>query len=209
MNSFWSYFFGTIHSPRSTFTRLLSDSRQLLHGLKSVLLMGILYTLTTAAYAVVGAIPLISPVIGIPAEDYYFRELFFQIPVFVLGWLLASGLALLISKLFNGGGTYQSHLAALGFALNIPWYITWLVDTVIAILYILHFLTPQKWADMIARGGIWQVFTYSYPLIALIWLFLLVALALKIVEKLRWWQVIINSAVTVLCLQALMTIIIR
>ncbi len=209
MNSFWSYFFGTFHSPHSTFTRLLSDPRQLSHGMKSVLLMGILYTLTTLGYAVVGATPLMPPVIGIPAQDYYFRELFFQIPVYILGWLLASALALLLGKLFRGNGTLKTHLAVLGFALNIPWYITWLADTVIAILYLLHILTPQEWADMIARGGIWQAFTYVYPLVSLIWLFFLAAVALKVVEKIRWWQVIINSVVTVLSLQALMTIFIR
>ncbi len=209
MNSFWSYFFGTIYSPRRTFTRLLSDPRQFSHGMKSVLLMGILYTITTIGYAVVGAIPLMPPIIGIPAPDYYFWEIFFQIPVFVLDWLLASGLALLFSKLFRGGGTLKTHLAVLGFALNIPWYITWLADTVIVILYLLHILTPQEWADMIARGGIWQAFTYSYPLISMIWLFFLVAIALKVVEKLQWRKVIINSAVTVLVLQVLMTVFIR
>lgn len=209
MNSFWSYFFGTFHSPRSTFTRLLSDPRQLSHGMKSVLLLGILYTLTTIGYSVVGAIPLMPPIIGIPTRDYYFWEMFFQIPVFVLGWLLASGLALLFSRFFKGSVTLKTHLAVLGFALNIPWYITWLADTVIVIFYLLHILTPQEWADMIAHGGIWQAFTYSYPLVSLIWLFFLVVVALKIVEKLRWWQVIINSVITVIFLQAIMTIFIR
>jgi hypothetical protein len=177
--------------------------------MKSVLLMGILYTLTTIGYAVVGAIPLMPPVIGIPAQNYYVCEVFFQIPVFVLGWLLASGLALFINKLFKGGSTFKVHLAVLGFALNIPWYITWLVDTAIALMYLLHILTKQEWAALIARGGIWQVFTYSYPLVALIWLFILVTVALKVVEKLRWWQILINSVITVLSLQALMTIFIR
>ncbi len=209
MNSFWSYFLGTFHSPRSTFTRLLSDPRQLSLGLKSVLLMGILYTLTTIGYAVAGVAPMMPPIIGIPAENYYEYEVFFQIPIFILGWLAASALALLAGRLFRGDGTYKAHLAVLGFALNIPWYITWIVDTVIAILYLLHILTPQEWADMIARGGVWQAFTYSYPLIALVWLFILVAMALKIVEKLRWWKVIINSIVSVIALQVLMTIFIR
>lgn len=209
MNSFWSYFFGTFHSPRSTFTRLLSDPRQLSHGFRSVLLMGILYTITTIGYAVIRATPLMPPVIGIQAGEYYFRETFFLIPLFVFGWLSASALALLVSILFKRSGTYKAHLAVLGFALNIPWYITWLADTVIAILYHLHILTPQKWAEMIARGGTWQAFTYSYPLISLLWLFFLVAVALKIVENPRWWQVIINSVVTVIFLQVLMTIFIR
>jgi hypothetical protein len=177
--------------------------------MKSVLLMGILYTLTTIGYVVVGAIPLMQPVIGIPAQNYYICEVFFQIPIFVLGWLLASGLALFISKLFKGSSTFKAHLAILGFALNIPWYITWLVDTVIALLYLFHILTQKEWAAMIGRGGIWQAFTYIYPLIALIWLFILIAKALKVVEKLQWWQILINSVITVLSLQSLMIIFIR
>jgi len=171
--------------------------------------MGILYTVTTAGYAIAGAIPLMPPLIGIPARDYYFWELFFQIPLFVVGWFLASGLALLFSRLFRGSGTLREHLSVLGFALNIPWYITWFVDTIIVVLYLLHILTPQEWADLVARGGTWQIFTYCYPFVALVWLFFLVAVALRIVEKLRWWQVIINCAVTVVYLQTLMTIFIR
>jgi len=177
--------------------------------MKSVLLMGILYTLTTIVYAVVRATPIMPPVIGIPAEKYYDYEIFFIIPIFILGWLFTSGLAWILSKLFKGSGTFKAHLAVLGFALNIPWYITWLVDTIIALLYLFHILSQKEWAVMIEQGGIWQAFTYIYPLVALIWLFVLVAIALKVVEKLRWWKIITNSFIDVLCLQVLMTIIIR
>jgi hypothetical protein len=209
MNSFWSYFLGFFYKPRSTFTRLLSDPRQLSLGLKSVLLMSILYTLTTLGYVVAGASPLMPPVIGIPAKSYYLWELFFQIPVFFLGWLLASGLAQALNKLFKGNGTFQEHLAVLGFALNTPWYITWLVDTIIALLYLLHVITQEKWAAIIAHAGTWQAFNYSYPLVALIWLFFLVALALRAVQKLKWWQIVINSAISVIVLQVVMTIFVR
>ena len=209
MDSFLSYFVGTIVSPRNAFTRLLSDTKQLTIGMKSVLLMGILYTLTTIVYAVVRATPIMPPVIGIPAEKYYDYEIFFIIPIFILGWLFTSGLAWILSKLFKGSGTFKAHLAVLGFALNIPWYITWLVDTIIALLYLFHILSQKEWAVMIEQGGIWQAFTYIYPLVALIWLFVLVAIALKVVEKLRWWKIITNSFIDVLCLQVLMTIIIR
>jgi hypothetical protein len=69
--------------------------------------MGILYTETTIGYAVAGVAPLMPPVIGIPAENYYKYEVFFQIPVFVLGRLAASGLALLAGRLFRGVGKAQ------------------------------------------------------------------------------------------------------
>jgi hypothetical protein len=209
MNSFWSYFLGMFYKPRNTFSRLLSDPHQLSLGFTSVLLMGILYTLTTLGYVIAGASPLMPPVIGIPTKSYYLWELFFQIPTFLLGWLLAAGLAQTLNKLFKGSGTFRAHLAALGFALNIPWYITWLVDTVIALLYLSHVLTQDKWAAMIAQAGTWQTFNYSYPLVALIWLFFLVALALRAVQKLRWWQVVINSVSVVIILQVVMTVFIR
>ncbi len=209
MNSFWSYFLGMFYKPRSTCTRLLSDPRQLSLGFRSVLLMGILYALTTLGYVIAGASPLMPSMIGIPARSYYLWELLFLVPVFFLGWLLASGLAQALNKLFKGSGTFQAHLAVLGFALNIPWYITWLVDTVIALLYLLHMLTQEKWAAMIARAGMWRAFNYSYPLVALIWLFFLVALALRAVQRLKWWQIAANSAISVIALQVIMTIFIR
>jgi hypothetical protein len=209
MSSFWSYFWGTFYKPRVTFARLLADPHQVSLGFKSVLLTGILYTLTTLGYVSARASPLMPPVIGIPAQSYYFWELFFEIPVFILGWLLAAGLAHIFGKVFKASSTFPNQLAVLGFALNIPWYITWSVDTFIALLYLLHVLTPQEWALMVNQAGMWQTFTYSYPLVALIWLFILVAIALQSTQRLRRWQSAINSVAIVTVLQVVMTIFIR
>lgn len=209
MTSFWTYFIGTCIKPRSTFTRLLSEPRRMALALGSALLMGVLYTLTTVGNAAAGAQPLMPPLVAIPSESYYFWETFFMIPVYVVGWMLAAGIAQALGKLFGGSGNFGETLSVFGFALNIPWYITWMADSIIALLYLSGSMTQAEWKGLIEEPGLWQIATYSYPLLSLVWLFALVAIAVSVVHRLRRWQTLLITTVTVIVLQIVMLIFIR
>lgn len=96
MGRFWTYLGGTVIRPRSTFARLLTDPQRLAHGVRVVLFIGILYTLTVAGLAIARAEISAPAWIAIPAEEYYFWEIFFAMPVVILGWILAAGLVQLL-----------------------------------------------------------------------------------------------------------------
>jgi hypothetical protein len=87
---------------------LLADPHHLAYGVGVTALMGLLYTLTVIGMAIVKMEITTPPWLIIPAENYYFWQIFFAAPVFLAGWILAAGLVQLLSKPFGGAGTFSS-----------------------------------------------------------------------------------------------------
>ncbi|MGD2142952.1 MAG: hypothetical protein PVF54_00590 [Anaerolineae bacterium] len=92
MGRFWAYLGGTVIEPRGTFRRLLDDPKRLTYGVDAMGFIGVFYTLTVVGLAIVKAEIVTPPWVAIPAESYYFWEIFFAAPVFLGGWILAAGL---------------------------------------------------------------------------------------------------------------------
>jgi len=209
MGQFWSYLGGAVINPRRTFNLLLTDPKLLTYGISAVLLIGVLYTLTIIGLAVVGADISAPAWIAIPAEDYYFWEIFFAMPVYFLAWILATGLAHLMSKAFKGRGTFEGTLAVLGFALTIPSFVTWIPETIGTILFLLGVMSQAEWREIIARPGFGQVFAVAYQFIAVAWYLILFPIAIAATQKLRWWQAAIVGTLTVAIVGLVILIFIR
>ena len=209
MGQFWSYLGGTVTKPHSTFDRLLTDPKQLTHGFRAVVLIGVLYTLTVIGLAIAGADITAPAWIAIPAEDYYFWEIFFAAPVYILGWILAAGLAQLMSKVFKGSGTFEGTFAVLGFALTIPSFVTWIPETIGTVLFLLGVMSQKEWLEITARPGFWQVFVAAYQLVALAWYLILFPVAIAAAQGLRWWQAAIVGILTVAIVGLVILIFIR
>ncbi|MCP2604883.1 YIP1 family protein [Candidatus Aminicenantes bacterium AH-873-B07] len=209
MTLFWSYFGGVVIKPRSTFNRLLKDPQHLIYGVKAFFLIGVLYTLTVIGLAIVRAEIVFPAWIAIPAEDYYFWEIFFTLPVFLLGWILAAGLVQLLSKIFKGNGTFEGSLAVLGFAMAIPAFVMWIPETIATILFLLGVMTQKEWIEISARPGFWHFFAASYQFIALAWHIVLFSIAISVTQKLRWRQAIIIGTLVVAIISFMMMIFIR
>jgi len=90
MKSFWRYLAGTIFKPRSTFQSLLDDSKHVSKSFKAILFIGILYTLTVTGLAASGALISSPAFLALSPENYYFWQIFFAMPVFILDWILAA-----------------------------------------------------------------------------------------------------------------------
>jgi len=186
--TFWSYLLGTAVRPRDTFDRLVADPGRLARGLKAVLLIGVLYTLTVIGLAIVKAEIMAPAWISIPADEYYFWEVFFAMPVVFLGWILAAGVAQLLSKWFRGSGTFEGTLAVLAFAVTIPTFVTWIPETTGTILMLAGAMTHGDWVEATSRPGFWQVFGLAYQLIAVAWYVVLFPIAIAQAQRLRWRQ---------------------
>ncbi|HEY81978.1 MAG TPA: hypothetical protein G4O01_01650 [Dehalococcoidia bacterium] len=209
MGRFWSYLGGVVINPRRAFNLLLADPKLLTHSLGAVLLIGILYTLTIIGLAVVGADISTPAWIAIPAEDYYFWEIFFAMPVYFLAWILASGLAQLMSQAFKGRGTFEGTFAVLGFALTIPSFVTWIPETIETLLFLLGVMSPAEWQEIIARPGFWRGFAVAYQFIAVAWYLILFPIAIAAAQKLRWWQAMVVGTLTVAIVGLVILIFIR
>lgn len=209
MPSFWAYFAGTIVKPRVSFAGLRDDPRRLTLAAKAVFVIGGLYTLTVIGLAVVRAAIWVPPWVAIPAEDYYFWEIFFAIPVVAMGWVLAGGVGHLLSKPFGGSGSYEDILALLGFAFSVPMLVTWVPETILTALFLTGTLTQKEWMEISARPGFWRVFGFGYQIVALAWYLVLIPLAVAVAQRMRWAPAAIVGTLTMIVFLAVMVVFIR
>ena len=193
---FLNYLLGTVIKPNDTFNRLVSDSKKLTQSFGAILLIGVLYTLTVIGLAVVRADISTPAWVSIPADEYYFWEIFFAMPVVILGWIMATGIAQLLSKWFGGSGTFEGTLAVLGLAVTIPMFITWIPETVGTISILTGVMTHADWLEMTSRPGFWQVFGLGYQLLAVAWYVFLFPVAIAKSQQLRWLRAIIVGVAT-------------
>jgi hypothetical protein len=207
--TFFSYLGGTVVRPRKTFEQLLADPRRLTYGIGALLLIGVLYTLTVAGLALAGATIVVPAWIAIPADRYYYWEIFFGAPVYFAGWILAAGIVQLLSKPFGGRGSFEQSLAVLGFALTLPGFVTWIPETVETGFLLTGAMTQPEWLELIERPGPWKVIFQIYQVVALGWYLVLFPLAVRAVQRLRWLPSVLLGHVTVLVVGFVIFIFIR
>lgn len=183
--NFWHYFLKVIIKPNSTFDALKDDPKRLKYGLVAVFLLSSLYTITVIGLAIQNAHTAVEPFLRVSSQEYYKWQVFFIFPVMFSDLILVSGLAYLIGKLFYGKGTFDDNLAALGFAVTIPWYLTWIVETFGVVLIFLGVVSHDEWLKAISQPGFWNSFNTFYQLVPVLWYLVLVYLAIKRTQRLN------------------------
>jgi hypothetical protein len=132
------------------------------------------------------------------SENYYFWEIIFTVPVFVLDWILAAGLVLWLSRggKKKGSGTFEDTLSTLGFAIAIPLFIAWIPQAAGATLLLMG-MVQQEFVDLVSQPGFWQSLGVVYFIVTLAWLYILVSHAVSVSQKLSWWKTALVSFLTV------------
>lgn len=208
--SFWYYFFGTVFFPHRAFRTLAQEPCPLAKGFKSILLAGTLYTLTVVGFAVSGAVPMIPTWIEIPAHNFYFWEIFFALPTFLLAWILSAGVAHVLGH--NGKAaakpSFARSLAAQGFAIALPLLAAWIPATTAAVLMLLG-LSQVELVDILSAPGFWQGFALFWLIAAIVWVFLLFVTVASAVHESRFPKALLSSLVSVAVFVAFLAAIIR
>jgi hypothetical protein len=122
--------------PGTTAKALLEDKSPLSYGVGATLLIGIMYTITVFFGYINGFGAVVEPWLPIPAENYYFWELFFVIPVYFTSFITASGTMQLLALGFGGSGTFEDTftIVALGSILPTLGFM-WLPETAMMALF--------------------------------------------------------------------------
>jgi hypothetical protein len=130
-------------------------------------------------------LPLTPPGLPIPAEQYYFYQVFFTIPVGVIG----VGLSYLVAKgglnLFSINPGTQQLWGPISIASVLPSFFTmWVPETLIAILF-----NP---------ANEWTYITFDITRIAVgtVWTIILTIIAIKATNRAKWWQCAIIGIVS-------------
>jgi len=208
MKTMWGYLGGTVVKPRKTFALLTADHKKISVSFKAMILIGMLYVITVVGLSFAGALPFAPPFLQLQSENYYFYEIFFAAPVFLLGWIMASGVLYLLCRAARGKGTFDSAFAALGFAITVASFVTWLPETVMTAFLLLG-MTQEELTALSAQPGFAQFFVIAYQIVAVFWMFVLASIAAAVTQKVRWWKAILIGLATIAIFMALMITFIR
>ena len=117
LNRFAVYAWGTLVHPSATFEKLLAEAKPIAYGSFSILLVGVLYTITTWIGYINGFGAYTLPFLPVSPDDYYFYQTFFTIMVFWLCALVFAAVVQFFSVFMGGMGTFENVLAIAGFSL--------------------------------------------------------------------------------------------
>jgi hypothetical protein len=146
--SFASYYKGVFRRPRATFEALMADPRRLHLGALALLSNAGLYTLVYVFLVMGrGRQTAFKPWLAIDAESYYRWNVFLLAPSMALSWIVAAGIVQLLARFFEGKGTFEDTLSALGFGVAVASWWTLLHDLVTAGLGAFHVIDQRAYED--------------------------------------------------------------
>ena len=185
--SFWNYLSIPVFNSQEKIKVLTQDEWKIKFASSAILLLGFLYTITVIIGYQRGFGAVVPPLLPIPAEEYYFWETFFTIPIFFLGIALFAGVCRWLASVMGGRGSFGDIFAIYAFAMLLPTLLTmWLPETTLIVFFPDRRLTPlggfdlfPGWVDVARQvlGGLW-------PLV-------IAAIGIRISEQLDWFKSIL------------------
>ena len=152
-----------IRSPKTAIAKLENDPRAAFVGFKHVLFLAVLWEFALLLWALGGATPTIPAFLKIPDEQYYFYQLIFYIPMFLVTWLLASDIAYMLSKAFGGSGSYDTILGGFGMAAFISGYFALIPDFIQGVLWTTGWVPFTEYQELTSHGFL-AVIVWGYLL---------------------------------------------
>lgn len=165
MTMFAYYAVGPAFFPRRAMARLGCEPRPLRMAAGAVGFVGALYALTSLALALSGAVPLMSAVLPIRPENYYFWQTFFAVPFAVMGWASAAGPLYLLARHGRGRGPFLRTAAPAGVAAAAAMFVAWLPMALAAFFMVLG-MSQGELVGLLSTPGPWQVLDFALYLLA-------------------------------------------
>jgi hypothetical protein len=209
MSQLLTYLTGSIIKPQKTFEKLLNEPKSTSYALLIGAIMGILYTVSIIGFCVTQKTSYIKPFLIIPAETYYFWEIFFAYPITFLNLILTTGVLYLMGLLFKGQGTYMKTFAVMAFAVCVPIIPMWIVDTALVVLFLTQVMHPSDWDWLITHVPFWKVFNVGYSLLVFIWQYFLMGMAAAVSAKLKFWPSFVSGTVAILVFWVIWGVFVR
>jgi hypothetical protein len=157
IKSFKDYYFGTVFRPGRTFDALSVDGRRLRFGFIAISISVVLYTLVYVFLTMGGGAPSsFTPFLAIPKDVYYQYDRFILAPSMFLGWILAAGVAQLLSRAFSGKGSFEDTLSVFGFGVGISTLTSLLHDLPDSFLGAIGVLDLRWYETVLNSPTIWR-----------------------------------------------------
>src|SRR6266545_6078348 len=207
MKTFKDYFIGTLLHPRRTFEALLTDERRLKFGLSAISINPILYTFVYIfLWHGRGAPSTLTPWLAIPKNVYYFYNQFMLAPSMFGCWILAAGVAHLLSHLFAGKGSFEDTLSVFGFGITVATFFALLHDLTDTFLGAIGVLDLRWYEQALNSPTIWRALLWTSYSTALILLFALLIMGVRAAQRIKPGQAIFIGVVSAIVYQGVFLI---
>ncbi len=205
VKKFFYYFIIPVFKPVTGVRRLLQDKNRVLYGFLLFLTLGILYTITVFIGWKNGFGAVVEPFVKIPAEKYYFYQMFYQIPLFIVIMVLFAGTARLLAMVFHGQGSFENLFAVTCVSMTLPMFLTmWLPESMLMICFPGHRLTPLGGFKIFPM---W--FEVARQIAGLLWPVVMIVKGTSLSEKVHWLVALFIALVAAVPMTALMLVFVR
>ena len=184
--SFWATYWSYVVRPRRTADALVADYRRVRFGAFAVLIPAAGYTSMYLLASIAGGAPSsFSPWLAIPKEVYFKYDVFIVAPSMFACWVLASGVAQLVSRLFSGSGSFEDTAAVLGFGIGIATWSSLVHDLTDAALGALGVIDMRQYERALNEPTVWRAILWALYSIYLAWFILLFSKGMGAAHKTR------------------------
>jgi hypothetical protein len=205
--SFKNYYLGAFLHPRRTFDLLLMDARRLKFGLLAISINAVLYTFVYIFLTIAGGAPSsFEPWLAVPKDVYYYYNQFWLAPSMYGCWILAAGVAHLLSRLVSGKGNFEDTLSVFGFGVTIATFFALLHDLTDTFLGAIGVLDLRWYEVALNSPTIWRTILWTSYSIALIILLVQLITGVRVAQRIKPWQAIVIGTIAAIVYQGVFLI---
>lgn len=184
--SFIDYYLGTIWRPRAAFDALAGDERRLRFGIVALAINVQLYALVYVLLSIAGNAPsAIGPWLTVPAASYYHFNGFYLAPSLLICWILASGVAQLLSRAFSGSGSFEDMLGVMGLGISIACLPVLLIELPAALLGAVSANRLAQLEHILSSPGPWHEVAMLLYSLSMTWTAVLFCIGVHSAQRIR------------------------
>lgn len=147
----------SIFKPHKTFKTLADSSKSIKYGWLTVIIFGLLYTLTVYSFHIKELIPLLNYLLPVKKAQYYYYQSFITFPVTVVGVMINYQVIKTLLKRYIISYNYKKLWGPIAIASILPsFFILWFVETLFIVTFQWHNFTFDIFR--IVFGIAWTVF---------------------------------------------------
>ena len=207
LRSFKDYYVGTMLRPRQTFDALMADDRRLRYGIIALVINAQFYTLVYVFLSLGGAVPAsVKPWLALPAASYYYFNEFLLAPSMFICWILAAGVAQLLSRAASGKGSFEDMLGVLGFGISIACLPALLVDLPVSFLGAVGALNLRQVEVTLNSPGLRHELAMLLYSLSITWSAVLFFVGIRAVQRIGRGAAIVVSAFAYLAYEAVFVV---
>jgi hypothetical protein len=183
---------------------VLTDSRKLKFGFFAISINAILYTLVYIFLTIGGGAPSsFTPWLAVHKDVYYYYNQFWLAPSMFGCWILAAGVAHLLSRLFAGKGSFEDTLSVFSFGITIATFFALLHDLTDSFLGAIGVLDLRWYELALNSPTIWRTILMTLYSIALMMLFVLLIKGVGASKKIKLGPAIFIGSVAAIVYQGI------